>query len=123
MFSSRAWLEPRLGAVALVFVAIVARPFDRSTDQQFPLDAAHESGQSVTAAYEGWFKNADGTFSLLVGYFNRNVKEALDIPIGPDNHLDPVESADPAVSPLTSCLAANGVCSSSPCPLISATRS
>ena len=24
-----------------------------------------------------------------IGYFNRNVKEALDIPIGPDNHLDP----------------------------------
>ena len=58
-------------------------------DYQFPLDAAHETGQAVTAAYEGWFKNADGTFSLLVGYFNRNLKETLDIPVGPDNRIDP----------------------------------
>ena len=56
---------------------------------QLPLDPIHETGQSVTAAYEGWFRNGDGTFSLLVGYFNRNLKEALDIPIGADNRIDP----------------------------------
>ena len=48
-----------------------------------------ESGQSVTAAYEGWFRNGDGTSSLLVGYFNRNTEERLDIPIGPDNRIEP----------------------------------
>ena len=45
--------------------------------------------EGVTAAYEGWFRNADGTSSLLVGYFNRNQKETLDIPVGPDNRIDP----------------------------------
>jgi hypothetical protein len=43
----------------------------------------------VTAAYEGWFRNPDGTFSLLVGYFNRNHKETIDIPIGPNNRIEP----------------------------------
>jgi len=73
----------------LVFCVFVARGFSRAAAAQLPLDAAHESGQGVTAAYEGWFRNADGTFSLLVGYFNRNQKETLDIPAGPDNRIDP----------------------------------
>ncbi len=80
------------GAIALIALAlVVARTFSgvSAAAAQLPLDATHESGQSVTAAYEGWFKNADGTFTLLVGYFNRNTKETLDIPVGPDNHIDP----------------------------------
>ena len=57
--------------------------------QSMPLEPVHDSGQSVTAAYEGWFKNADGTFSILLGYFNRNVMQELDIPIGPENKIEP----------------------------------
>ncbi len=45
--------------------------------------------QSVTGAFEGWYQNPDGTYSLLVGYFNRNQKETFDIPIGPDNRIEP----------------------------------
>lgn len=56
---------------------------------QLPLEPVRESGQSVTPAFEGWFKNPDGTFSLLVGYFNRNLKETVDIPIGPENKIEP----------------------------------
>lgn len=53
------------------------------------LGPAQDSGQSVTGAYEGWFPNADGTFSLLVGYMNRNLKETLDIPVGSSNRIEP----------------------------------
>ena len=53
------------------------------------MEPLHTSGQSVTAAYEGWFKNPDGSFSLLFGYFNRNLKEELDIPIGDNNRMEP----------------------------------
>lgn len=74
-------------AIALSF-SVVA-PCSHVSGRQLPLDAAHDSGQSVTAAYEGWFKNDDGTFSLLVGYYNRNVRQVLDIPIGPDNRIEP----------------------------------
>jgi hypothetical protein len=56
---------------------------------QLPLEPSRESGQSITAAYEGWFKNADGTFTLLLGYYNRNSKQVLDIPVGPDNRIEP----------------------------------
>lgn len=57
--------------------------------QQTRVEPVHDSGQSVTGAFEGWFRNSDGTFSLLFGYFNRNAKEELDIPVGPDNDMEP----------------------------------
>ena len=57
--------------------------------QSLPLEPDHESGASITGAFEGWFQNADGTFSLLLGYFNRNTKQELDIPVGPDNRIEP----------------------------------
>ena len=59
------------------------------TSGQLPLEPSKQTGQNVTAAYEGWFRNPDGTFSLLVGYFNRNHSETLDVPIGPDNRIEP----------------------------------
>jgi hypothetical protein len=34
-------------------------------------------------------KNPDGTFSLSFGYFNRNTEEIVDIPIGPNNFIEP----------------------------------
>ena len=48
-----------------------------------------ERGSSVTGAYEGWYRNKDGSVRLLVGYFNRNTKQKLDIPIGPNNRIEP----------------------------------
>lgn len=57
--------------------------------QQLPLEPFRDSGASVTGAFEGWYKNADGSYSILVGYFNRNQKQTLDVPVGPDNHIDP----------------------------------
>jgi hypothetical protein len=54
-----------------------------------PLDPYRDSGQGVTGAFEGWYPNPNGTFTLIVGYFNRNQKEALDIPIGPNNRIEP----------------------------------
>ena len=57
--------------------------------QQLRTGPPHDSGQSVTGAFEGWFHNDDGSFSLLFGYFNRNLKQELDIPIGAQNSMDP----------------------------------
>jgi hypothetical protein len=56
---------------------------------QLPVEPQREAGASVTGAFEGWFKNPDGTFTLLLGYYNRNRKQEVDIPVGPDNRIDP----------------------------------
>lgn len=57
--------------------------------QQLPLEPKHDAGQSITGVFEGWFHNSDGSFSLLFGYYNRNLKEAVDIQPGPNNRIEP----------------------------------
>ena len=47
------------------------------------------AGDSVTGAFEGWYYNEDGSRSFLVGYYNRNSQQTLDIPIGPNNRIEP----------------------------------
>ncbi len=47
------------------------------------------SGDSVTGAFEGWFYNPDGSRSFLIGYYNRNSQQEIDIPIGPNNRIEP----------------------------------
>ena len=49
----------------------------------------HRSGQTVVPVYEGYQRNPDGSFDLLFGYFNRNWEEQVDVPVGPDNRLEP----------------------------------
>lgn len=56
---------------------------------QVPLAPLRDAGLSVTGAFEGGFENADGTSALLVGYYNRNQKQTFDIPIGPNNRIEP----------------------------------
>ncbi len=46
-------------------------------------------GASVTPAYDGWYDNADGTHTFLIGYYNRNWNVDVDIPIGPNNKFEP----------------------------------
>jgi hypothetical protein len=56
---------------------------------QAPMEPPHESGQSVTPAFEGWYANPDGSANILIGYYNRNLKETIDIPVGPNNRIEP----------------------------------
>lgn len=46
-------------------------------------------GQDVVPSFDGWIRNADGTFTMVFGYFNRNIEEELAIPAGPDNKIEP----------------------------------
>ena len=48
-----------------------------------------KTGQTVAPAYEGWEQNADGSYNLVFGYFNRNWEEQTYVPIGPNNTIEP----------------------------------
>jgi len=57
---------------------------------QFPLSLGlREKGTSITPALEGWYHGKDGSVNVLVGYLNRNTKTEFDIPVGPNNRVDP----------------------------------
>ena len=60
-----------------------------ATQSQQDVPIPHESGQSVSPSFEGWFKNPDGSFTMSFGYFNRNYRQTPDIPIGPNNKMEP----------------------------------
>ena len=84
-----------LRAVSRLFSTLVLAGIAFLLADQLPLEPKHDSGQSVTAAFEGWYKNPDGTFSILLGYNNRNLKQDLDIPIGPSNRIEALGSGAP----------------------------
>jgi hypothetical protein len=56
---------------------------------QLPSEPARQFGASITGAFEGWFQNADGSYTFLVGYLNRNRAQEIDVPIGPNNRIEP----------------------------------
>jgi hypothetical protein len=77
----------------VIFLSVVVAPGDHQlTAQILPLSPTRESGQTITPAFEGWYKNPDGTFSLSFGYYNRNEREAVEVAIGPSNFFAPGDS-------------------------------
>jgi hypothetical protein len=43
----------------------------------------------VQPAFEGWSRNADGTFAFHFGYLNRNWIQELSIAVGSNNNIEP----------------------------------
>jgi hypothetical protein len=77
----------RHGVVLVLAFVALSDPMPRGA--QLPFSSIKSSGQTVTPAYEGWYRNPDGSFSLSFGYLNRNSEEVVDIPIGPNNFVSP----------------------------------
>ena len=49
-------------------------------------------GQIVSPAYEGWWPNEDGSYTLFFGYMNSNWEQDFEIPIGPRNYFAVTEA-------------------------------
>ena len=72
----RAW------TVAALLVAVFAVPQHAGAQPS-------NSGQNVQPIFEGWYRAADGGFTLMFGYLNRNYAEQFAVPLGPNNHVEP----------------------------------
>ena len=80
---------PRQTLAALAACAVLAVGVVVPVAGQLPLPALKDNGEAVYPAFEGWYANPDGTFNLLLGYYNRNQKQTLDIPVGANNRIEP----------------------------------
>jgi hypothetical protein len=79
----------KTATLVLLTLAIFTRAGAQSTlPTQIP-QTKFDAGQDVVPVYEGWIHNPDGSFDMVFGYFNRNYKEDLAIPAGPDNSVEP----------------------------------
>lgn len=77
------WIALRLAAVVMVAAGVLL------SAQQFPDEPPKAFGSGVTGGLDGWFDNADGSHSFLLGYLNRNRERDVDVPVGPDNRIEP----------------------------------
>jgi hypothetical protein len=78
-------------ALALASVTALSVAVARAQVPGLPTEISgirHNSGESVTPYFEGWIRNADGTFDLVFGYFNRNYVQEFAIAAGPDNFVE-----------------------------------
>lgn len=82
-------MQARRTAIMALHIVVMLAGWALVNGRQLPFEPSRESGQSITGAYEGWFVNPDGSYSLLFGYYNRNKKQELNIPVGPNNRIDP----------------------------------
>lgn len=79
----------RGSTAALAALALLAAADGAAQDVRVDAPIPHARGQSVSPSFEGWYRNPDGTRSLVFGYFNRNYDERLDVPVGPGNRFEP----------------------------------
>src|SRR5688572_31987992 len=75
----------RSGRARLLSVAVAIAFIGQTAGAQ----NSYSRGQNISPAYEGWEKNPDGSFNFLFGYMNRNWLEEIDVPVGPENNLQP----------------------------------
>jgi len=73
------------GMALVVLSCVLSMPLSA----QLPFTSAKASGDTVSPAYEGWYRNPDGTYTLSFGYYNRNTSEVIEIPIGKNNFVSP----------------------------------
>ena len=71
------------------WTAIAAQQRVTPRGTQFNIQLLRPSGGPVVPIFEGWYENPDGTYELSFGYFNVNTEEVIDIPLGPDNFIEP----------------------------------
>lgn len=94
----------RLFAIQATLVAVMTAAISAQAPPQYPTaipQTKFASGQNVVPYFEGWIRNADGSFDLVFGYFNRNWEQSLVIPVGPDNRVEiesPAGTATPTAS-------------------------
>ncbi|MEX1256978.1 MAG: hypothetical protein WEG36_05100 [Gemmatimonadota bacterium] len=78
-------LGGRRARAALVFILLVGALF--ATEVEAQTRFMYLRGQAVSPAYEGWWPNQDGSYTLFYGYMNTNWEEEFDIPVGRENYF------------------------------------
>ena len=77
----------RAAGLILAMVGVLTLGASRAT-AQVP-KTLMDFGEPVYPAFEGWYPNTDGSFSLLIGFFNPNGEQTIEVTIGDQNYFSP----------------------------------
>ena len=65
-------------------------PLGTGSQNRLPLEPLGIRGEAIWPAFEGWGPDKrDATNLIVIGYNNRNNDAPMDIPIGPNNRIEP----------------------------------
>lgn len=81
-------------AITLVLAGLIAAPLYAQLPEHlrdYPLASFRDSGDLVAPFFDGWIKNPDGSVTMVFGFMNRNRKEIVDVPLGPNNYIEPAQ--------------------------------
>jgi hypothetical protein len=81
----------RVRTATLAVIAGVACLLNLGIHAQVPavkFDVVAANGLLVSPTYEGWYRLGGTTYALF-GYYNRNLEQVVDVPIGSDNKIAP----------------------------------
>ena len=80
------WLAGGFVATAIIIGTSMA-----AAQNPRPLAPMPPDGLYVAPIFEGWYQNPDGSVTMSFGYFNPNTTGVVEIPVGPDNFVEPKE--------------------------------
>lgn len=79
-------------AMPLSLGLLLAAPIQAQLPERlrdYPLATRGTTGESVAPMFNGWVANEDGSTTMVFGFANQNRSNAVDIPLGPNNKLEP----------------------------------
>jgi len=82
------------GGLTALLMGLVAAPLYAQLPahlRDYPLTQRKASGSPVAPMFNGWIANEDGSVTMIFGFANQNREEIVDIPLGPNNFIEPAE--------------------------------
>ncbi len=82
-------MRARLSLLLMLTSAIIPALAQGLKDELPPeLRIPRNRGDSVQPVFDGWQRYPDGTISMWFGYYNRNLKEEVIVPVGAQNRFN-----------------------------------
>ena len=82
------------GALAAALTGLIAAPLYAQLPahlRDYPLTQRKAEGQAIAPMFNGWIAHEDGSVQMIFGFANLNRDEIVDIPLGPNNHIEPAQ--------------------------------
>ncbi|MEX0965222.1 MAG: hypothetical protein WDZ52_14410 [Pseudohongiellaceae bacterium] len=77
-----------------ILMGLLAAPLNAQLPerfQEYPLATRGATGEFVAPMFNGWIMNEDRSVTMIFGFANRNRTATVDVPLGPNNKLEPAQ--------------------------------
>ncbi|MFM1895770.1 MAG: hypothetical protein RLZZ385_844 [Pseudomonadota bacterium] len=81
-------------ALTIAIMGLTAAPLYAQLPEhlrEYPLAAQRAAGDIVAPMFNGWIANKDGSTTYIFGFANKNQSQVVDIPLGPNNFIEPAQ--------------------------------